>query len=94
MQEEEVFPIVDASDLAVEKKDNDAVVVAVEEKQNGKRKQPEENADKKATEKKVVFSNCVIVSFVFGRKLSCLELYAKSAKLCVFLQIVPCTSIS
>ncbi|XP_042031848.1 HIV Tat-specific factor 1 homolog [Salvia splendens] len=49
---EEVFPLVDATDLAVEKKDNDAVVVAVEEKQNGKRKQPEESADKKATEKK------------------------------------------
>ncbi|XP_042034328.1 splicing factor U2AF-associated protein 2-like isoform X1 [Salvia splendens] len=52
VQEEEVFPIVDASDLAAEKKDNDAVVVAVEEKQNGKRKHPEESADKKATEKK------------------------------------------
>lgn len=52
MQEEEVFPTVDASDLPVKKEDND-VVVAVEEKQNRKRKLPEESADKKDVEKKV-----------------------------------------
>ncbi|XP_057801639.1 splicing factor U2AF-associated protein 2-like [Salvia miltiorrhiza] len=54
VQEEEVFPIVDASDPPVKKEDNDAVAVAVavEEKQNGKRKLPEESADKKAIEKK------------------------------------------
>ncbi|KAH6757827.1 RNA binding family protein [Perilla frutescens var. hirtella] len=51
VQEEEVFPTVDAHDLPVEKEDND-VVVAVEEKKNLKRKLPEESADKKAIEKK------------------------------------------
>lgn len=85
VQEEEVFPIVDASDLPVKKEDNDAVVVAVEEKRNGKRK-PEESADKKDTEKKVGWlSKCVsIVSFIFGGKLFCLEsMPTKSTKFCL-----------
>ncbi|KAK6136238.1 hypothetical protein DH2020_030027 [Rehmannia glutinosa] len=51
VQEEEVFPTVDADDLLVNKEANDATE-AVEEKQNGKRKLPEKSADKQTVDKK------------------------------------------
>lgn len=52
VQEEEIFPAVDAHDppVNIEVKD---VAEAVEEKPNGKRKLPEEPDDKKDKEKKV-----------------------------------------
>lgn len=86
VEEEEVFPTVDAHDLPVNKEVND-VVEAIEEKQNGKRKLPEETADKKAMEKKVgpsFQSRIITVSFLFGylikspvRKRACLQASAE-----------------
>lgn len=72
MQEEEVFPIVDASDLPV-KKEEEAVVIPVVEKKNGKRKVPEESADKKDTEKEKK-----VCSFKFFCIYCCFHVYRKA----------------
>ncbi|KAL0317547.1 UNVERIFIED_CONTAM: HIV Tat-specific factor 1 [Sesamum angustifolium] len=60
VQEEEVFPTLDADHLPVKEEDNAASEV-VEEKQNAKRKLPEKTSDKKNVDKKQ--TNLLILGF-------------------------------